>query len=40
MTHEGASTAGLKQAVCAEIDRRRDDIIGIAQTMLHNPGLG
>lgn len=30
----------LKQAVCAEIDRRRDDIIGIAQTMLHHPELG
>lgn len=30
----------LKQAVCAEIDRRRDDIIGIADTMLHHPELG
>jgi amidohydrolase len=30
----------LKNAVCAEIDRRRDDIIGIAQTMLHHPELG
>ncbi len=30
----------LKQAVCAEIDRRRDDIIGVAQTMLHHPELG
>jgi len=40
MTHKEASAAGLKEAVCAEIDRRRDDIVGIAQTMLHNPELG
>ncbi len=30
----------LKQAVCAEIDRRRDDIIGIAHTMRGHPELG
>ncbi len=30
----------LKQAVCAEIDRRRDDIVGIAHTMHRNPELG
>lgn len=40
MTREGASAAGLKLAVCAEIDRRRDDMIGLAQTILHNPELG
>ncbi len=30
----------LKQAVCDEIDRRRDDIIHVAQTMRANPELG
>lgn len=30
----------LKQAVCDEIDRRRDDIIRVAQTMRAHPELG
>lgn len=30
----------LKRAVCAEIDRRREEIVRVAQTMLHHPELG
>lgn len=30
----------MKRAVCAEIDRRREDIVRVAQAMLHHPELG
>ncbi|MGC8837102.1 MAG: amidohydrolase [Anaerolineae bacterium] len=30
----------MKRAVCAEIDRRREDIVRVAQTMLRHPELG
>ncbi|MBI3991861.1 MAG: amidohydrolase [Candidatus Lambdaproteobacteria bacterium] len=35
-----ATKEELKRAVCAEIDRRRDEIVRIGETILHNPETG
>src|SRR5512134_2338566 len=34
------NTEALKQKVCESIDRRRDEMIGVAQRMLKHPELG